>query len=169
MQMTNELGRMLPMLLFGLVLLGFARFKPRGTRLFIGVFFALMGIAINATLVVLNPQSFVALGDKSFIPFYRWAFTSLVAPQPAVWGGLVAAFEVTAGLLMITRGPTRTIGLLAGILLLLTITPFGWEELPSPLMAAALVLLLTAEESPRVPRVPRAPSHLRPAGPPLRA
>src|SRR5579884_2304489 len=159
----NELSRALPMLLFGMALLVLAWFKPRGTRLFVGAFFVLMGIAVNATLVALNPQSFVALGKDSFIPFYRWAFASLVAPQPAVWGGLVAAFEVVTGLLMLGKGVSRKVGLVAGIVFLLAITPFGWEELPSPLMAAAVALLLKLEQSPATRRQRRASMHLRPA------
>lgn len=65
----------------------------------------------------------------------------------------MAAFEVITGLLMITKGTTSRLGLLAGIAFLLAITPFGWEELPSPLMAAAVALLLKEERRSDAPRL----------------
>ena len=86
-------------------------------------------------------------------PPYEWVFEQVVARAPAVFGLLVASYEVTIGLLMIKGGEWGSLGLLGGIVFLTVIAPLGPWTVPNLIMAAALGAVLL--------RDPRLPSSLR--------
>ena len=77
----------------------------------------------------------------------------MVARAPAVFGLLVASYEVTIGLLMMRVGEWGSLGLLGGIVFLVVIAPLGPWTVPNIIMAAALGAILL--------RDPRLPSSLR--------
>ena len=84
----------------------------------------------------------------------------MVAKAPAVFGLLVASYEVTIGLMMIKGRQWGSLGLVGGIVFLLVIAPSGPWTVPNLIMAAALGAILL--------RDPRLPSSLRgvSSGPP---
>lgn len=116
---------------------------PELGRVVLGVFFIVMAVGVNVVFVLVAPDGFVKLGtDASLIPPYHSIFEHVVAEAPAVFGLLVAAFEVAVGLLMIRGGRWTSWGLVGGIVFLLAITPLGPWTLPNVIMATALGVIL---------------------------
>ena len=139
---------------FCLVALGLALWRPGAGRRALGIFFIIMAVGINVVFVLAAPDGFVDLGTSApLLPPYEWVFEHVVARAPAVFGLLVASFEVTVGLLMIRGGQWGSVGLLGGIVFLLVIAPLGPWTVPNLIMAAALGAILL--------RDPRLPSSLR--------
>ena len=129
----------------GLVLL-LCLIRPYAGRVFVGVFFLVMALAVNVVLVLVAPEQFVALGtDAPVLPPYEWFFENVVAVAPPVFGLLAAAYEIAVALLMLGKGRHAKWGLLGGIAFLLAITPLGVWTLGNPIMALALAYLLTKE------------------------
>ena len=139
---------------FCLAALGLALWRPRAARRALGIFFIIMAVGINVMFVLTAPDGFVDLGTSApLLPPYEWVFEHVVARAPAVFGLLVASYEVAIGLLMIKGGQWGSLGLLGGIVFLLVIAPLGPWTVPNLVMAAALGAILL--------RDPRLPSSLR--------
>jgi hypothetical protein len=126
-----------------LAALGLCLWRPELGRVVLGVFFIVMAVGVNVVYVLVAPDGFVKLGTNApLIPFYRWAFEHIVVTAPAVFGLLVAAFEIAVGLLMLNGGRQTNWGLIGGIVFLVAITPLGPWTLPNLIMAAALGVIL---------------------------
>jgi hypothetical protein len=139
---------------FCLVALGLAFWRPGAGRRALGIFFIIMAVGVNVVFVLAAPDGFVDLGTSApLLPPYEWVFEHVVARVPAVFGLLVASYEITIGLLMMKGGQWGSLGLLGGIVFLLVIAPLGPWTVPNLIMAAALVAILL--------RDPRLPSSLR--------
>ena len=138
--------QLIPWAIFCIAVSAFCFIRPRPARGFVGVFFILMAIGVNAVLSFVAPDQFVKLGtDNALIPFYAWAFQSFVAPAPQLVGMLAAAGETAIGLLILSGGSRTKLGLLGAIIFLIAITPLGIWTLPNPIFAAGLVRLLRKE------------------------
>lgn len=96
--------------------------RPRATRIFLGFFFIAMGLAVNLTLALTDPQSFVELGSHSYLPLYRWVFENLVARNPVLMVAPVIVYEVSIGTLMLGKGTAARLGFAGAIVFLLAIT-----------------------------------------------
>jgi hypothetical protein len=118
--------------------------RPHAGRVFVGVFFLIMAVAVNVVLVLVAPEQFVALGtDTAILPPYEWFFENVVAVAPPAFGLMAATYEIAVALLMLGKGRYAKWGLLGGIAFLLAITPLGVWTLGNPIMALALAYLLT--------------------------
>ncbi|MFB9405652.1 hypothetical protein [Pseudarthrobacter polychromogenes] len=138
--------QLIPWLVFCVAFLVFCFARPNGARIFIGIFFIVMALGVNALLAFVAPEQFVAMGtDDPLIPVYAWVFQNVVAAAPTVVGMLAAAGEIVVGLLVLSHGRKVKVGLLAAIVFLLLVTPLGVWTLPNPLMAVGLARLLTQE------------------------
>ena len=138
--------QLIPWLIFCAAFLLFSLVRPNGARTFIGIFFTVMALGVNALLSFMAPDVFVSIGTaEPLIPFYAWFFQHVVAVAPPVVGLVAAAGEITVGLLILSRGRRVKLGLISAIVFLLVITPLGVWTLPNPLMAAGLARLLTKE------------------------
>ncbi|WP_139003363.1 hypothetical protein [Arthrobacter crystallopoietes] len=156
--------QLIPWLIFCLAVLAFCLLRPNAARIFIGIFFIIMAVAVNALLSVLAPEQFVRLGaDAPLIPFYAWFFEHVVALAPQVVGILAAAGETAVGLLILASGRYVKLGLGAAIIFLIVITPLGVWTLPNPIFAAALAWLLRNDYPLSLWQLLRARRH--PAGP----
>jgi len=139
---------------FCLVALGLALWRPEAGRLVLGIFFISMAIGVNVVFVLAAPDGFVDLGTSApLLSPWGWVFAHVVAKAPAVFGLLVASFEVTIGLMMMKGRRWGSLGLVGGIVVLLVIAPLGPWTVPNLIMAAALGAILL--------RDPRLPSSLR--------
>ena len=128
---------------FCLVALGLALWRPDAGRLVLGIFFIIMAVGVNVVFVLAAPGGFVDLGTSApLLSPWGWVFEHVVAKAPAVFGLLVASFEITIGLLMIKGGQWGSLGLLGGIVFLLVIAPLGPWTVPNLIMAAALGAIL---------------------------
>jgi uncharacterized membrane protein YkgB len=126
-----------------LAALGLCLWRSELGRVVLGVFFIVMAVGVNLVFVLVAPDGFVKLGTNApLVPFYRWVFEHIVAMAPAVFGLLVATFEITVGVLMIKGGRRANWGLAGGIAFLVAIAPLGPWTLPNLIMAAALGVLL---------------------------
>jgi len=130
--------------------------RPHAGRVFVGVFFLVMAVAVNVVLVLVAPGQFVALGTDSpiFWP-YEWFFENVVAAAPPVFGLLAAAYEIVIALMMLGKGRYVKWGLIGGICFLLATTPLGVWTLGNPILAVALAYLLTKDYSSSLPQMLR--------------
>lgn len=126
-----------------LAALGLCLWRPELGRVVLGIFFIVMAVGVNVVFVLVAPDGFVKLGTNApLIPLYEWVFEHIVVHAPAVVGLLVAAFEITVGVLMIRGGRLTNWGLIGGIVFLVGIMPLGPWTLPNVIMAAALDVVL---------------------------
>jgi hypothetical protein len=137
--------RLIIWLVFVLVVLAFCWVKPNAARIFLGFFFIVMGIGFHVVLILLNPHGYDGFSTSAFLPLYRWGFRAIVMPYPLAFALVAAAFEITVGLLMLSKRQYTKPALIAGSLFLLAITPLGVETLPNALLAFGLVYLATKE------------------------
>jgi hypothetical protein len=121
----------------------FCFWKPQSARVFVGVFFAAMGLGIHGMFVLTNPQRYVDFAANAPIPVYRDIGTGLIEPNPQAFGLFMLIFETAMSLLILSRGRYVKLGLLGAVLFLLAITPLGAEELPNVILAAGMASLLT--------------------------
>ncbi|MEC5191014.1 MULTISPECIES: hypothetical protein [unclassified Arthrobacter] len=133
-------------LVFCTAFLALSLWKPGAARIFLGVFFILMAVAVNLVLSFVAPEVFLSLGtDDPLVPSYVWVFHNVVALSPQGVGALAAAGELTVGMLILGRGRSVKIGLALAIAFLLLITPVGIWTLPNPVMAAGAAWLMTRD------------------------
>ncbi|QCO99679.1 hypothetical protein FCN77_20685 [Arthrobacter sp. 24S4-2] len=136
--------QLIPWLVFCTAFLALSLWKPGAARIFLGLFFILMAVAVNLVLSFVAPELFVSLGtDDPLVPFYMWVFQNVVALLPQGVGVLAAAGELAVGLLILSRGRRVNIGLASAIAFLLLITPVGLWTLPNPVMAVGAAWLMT--------------------------
>lgn len=128
---------------FTLAVAVFCFWKPQPARVFVGLFFAAMGLGVNGMFVLTNPQGFVDFAANAPIPAYRDIGLALVEPNPRAFGLFMLVFEVAVSLLILSRGRYVKLGLGGAVLFLLGITPLGKEELPNVILAAGMASLLT--------------------------
>lgn len=135
--------QLIPWSIFCVAVLVLCLLRPHAARIFIGIFFIIMAVAVNALLSIVAPDQFVRLGvDAPLIPFYAWFFDHVVAPAPQIIGILTAAGEIAVGLLILSSGRRVKLGLTGAIVFLIIITPLGIWTLPNPVLAAGLASLL---------------------------
>jgi hypothetical protein len=103
-----------------------------------------MGLGVNTTIAIVAPDSFPGLATGSVLPFYRWFFGTIVAAHPLLWVLPVGVvWEVTAGVLMLSKGLYVKAGLIMALLFLIGITPFSFATLPNIIFALDFQYLLT--------------------------
>ncbi|SDP84321.1 hypothetical protein SAMN04487914_1574 [Arthrobacter sp. ok909] len=138
--------QLIPWLVFCTAFLALSLWKPPAARIFLGVFFILMAVAVNLVWSLVAPELFVTLGtDDPLVPFYVWVFQNVVTLSPQGFGALAAAGELTVGLLILSHGWKVKIGLALAVAFLLLITPLGIWTLPNPVMAAGAAWLMTKD------------------------
>lgn len=136
--------------------------RPNAGRIFLGIFFLIMAIAVNVVLVLVAPEQFVALGTEgAIVPLYEWSFEHIVAVAPAVFGLLTAAYEIAIGLLLLSHGRLVKWGLIGGIVFLIGITPLGIFTLANPILALAMAYLLTKNFDKSLAEMIRSATHPR--------
>jgi hypothetical protein len=99
--------------------------------------------AVHVAIVVTGTETYRQFADTAFLPFVQQAWLSVFMPHAALLGLLLAAFELTAGLLILAGGRKTTLGLLGALAFHLGLMLFGWGfwfwSVP---MLAVLVALL---------------------------
>jgi hypothetical protein len=130
---------------FTIVVAAFCVWRPQAARIFVGFFFAAMGLGIHGGFIATNPQSYVDFAANSSWPIYRDMGVWLTEPNPLAFGIFMLSFETVTAALILSRGCYVTWGLIAAICFLGGITPLGLEEAPNVILAAGLAFLLTKE------------------------
>lgn len=97
--------QLVPWLILCIAVSALCLIRPNAARIFVGVFFIIMAVAVNAVLSIIAPDQFVRLGaDAPLIPFYGWFFEQIVALAPQLVGILAAIGEIAIGLLVLSSG-----------------------------------------------------------------
>jgi hypothetical protein len=129
-------------LIFAVLVTILCLWRPNAGRLFVGLFFWLMAIAVNGTLVIINPQGFVDFANNSPIVLYRDLAVPVVEFNPRLFGITLIVFEVMIGWLLLGKDRQVRLGLMGAMVFLVGIVPLGLEEVPNVLLPLALATLL---------------------------
>jgi hypothetical protein len=125
----------------GVVLLSFVR--PNVGRIFLGIFFLVMALAVNGGFTLTNPQAYVEYASGALLPAYRELALTVVPLNPTAFGVLLMAYELAMGLLLLHRGNAVKIGLWGTAIFLLGISPLSYLQFPWLGLLVAQVYLLT--------------------------
>ncbi|MBI4927396.1 MAG: hypothetical protein HY835_06500 [Anaerolineae bacterium] len=143
-------------IVFVLVLIGLAVFRPAVGRVVCGVFFLIMALGVNVPVTLIDPTLFAQAGAHAVLPVYRWFFTEVLARYPLPFVIALILFETTVGVLILSRGKGVRLGLLGAVLFCLFLTPVGVEEFTAPLLAIPYALLMRKDFPQPVLRLSRA-------------
>jgi hypothetical protein len=129
----------------------------------VAVLYIVTGAAVNAYYLVTGAD-YGNFADAAHFSFVRDTWQSVVVPNHTVWIGLLVAFEVIVGLLVLSGGRRAQLGLLGAIAMHLALPVFGWIfTIWSLVMLPAFALLLRAEAHATArPRTPVRPRNARP-------
>jgi len=130
---------------FTVAVAAFCVWRPQAARIFVGLFFAAMGLGIHGGLIATNPHRYVDFAAQAPWATYRDLGLWLTEPSPLMFGIFMLTFETVIAALILSRGRYVRWGLAGAILFLIGITPLGLEEVPNVVLAAGLALLLTKE------------------------
>lgn len=117
--------------------------RPQPARIFVGLFFAAMGLGVHGAMIATDPQSYVDFADAAPWAPYRELSLWLVEPNPLAFGVFMLVFETVIAVLVLSHGRYVTWGLVGAIVFLVGITPLGLEEIPNVVLAGGLAYLLT--------------------------
>jgi hypothetical protein len=119
--------------------------RPRPMRIVVGIFFMLMAVGIHGSTVLTDPSSYLAFANGALVPLYRDVAVAIVQVNQVAFGLFMLGFELVIAFLILWRGRAVRLGLWAGVVFLLGITPLGVEELPNPILALGLAALATRD------------------------
>jgi hypothetical protein len=94
-------------------------------RSLVGGFFLVMG-GVHLGLVSADPEVYRHFADHGLFAFVRDGWRDIVMAAPAVYGLLLMAGEITAGVLLLVGGRTARIGWSAVLVFHLLLLLFGW-------------------------------------------
>lgn len=127
---------------FSVAYLLFCIYLPRPARIFVGVFYIIMGLGVNLMLVLFFPEAFVMIGSEPLLAIYRPIFDTLVPAAPVAWGLFIALFEITMGVMILTKGWTARLGLIGYTIFCLAIVPLNWMSFPAWCLAVGHIHIL---------------------------
>jgi hypothetical protein len=130
---------------FAIILAVLAYFRPKIGRMVVGIFFLTMALGVNVPILLTNPTLFAATGAKAFLPIYRWFFGEILANYPIPFVIALILFEMSVGILILSKGKAVRLGLIAASGFCLFLTPVGMEEITSPLLIVSFVILMRYE------------------------
>jgi hypothetical protein len=129
------------MIIFAIILAFLAYFKPRIGKIVTGIFFLIMAFGVNVPVLLTDPTLFAVAGEKAFLPVYRWFFTEILINYPIPFVVALILFEATTGVLILSKGKSMNLGLLAASLFCLFLVPVGLEEITSPALIISFAIL----------------------------
>ena len=104
------------------------------------------GSLVHVAIVVTGTETYRHFANTAFLPVVKQAWLSVFMAHAALLGLLLAAFELTVGLLILAGGRKTTLGLLAAVAFHLGLMLFGWGFWAwSVPMLAMLVALLRCD------------------------
>ena len=94
-------------------------------RMVVGGFFLVMG-GVHLGLVSADPEVYRHFADQGLFAFVRDGWQDIVMAAPRVYGLLLMAGEVLAGVLLLTGGRAARVGWIAVIVFHVLLMLFGW-------------------------------------------
>jgi hypothetical protein len=119
--------------------------KPNAGRIFLGLFFLAMAIAVNGSFTFGDPQAYVEYASGALIPLYRDIALTIVELNPVLFGLLLMAFEIAIGLLILHKQKSVRIGLIGTMVFLIGIAPLSIVQIPWLGLIIGEAYLLTKE------------------------
>ncbi|MBN1996665.1 hypothetical protein JW935_03865 [candidate division KSB1 bacterium] len=95
------------------------------TRFIIAILF-LTGAMINTIFLISSPHVFKEFAVDAFLPIYKQLWSSLVYPHLTVFVGLVALFELSLTILLLSKGVKVKTGFILATVFMPTLVPFWW-------------------------------------------
>lgn len=84
------------------------------------------GSLVHVAIVVTGTEAYRHFADTAYIPVVKQAWLSVFMPHAALFGLLLAAFELAVGLLILAGRRKTTFGLGAAVAFHLGLMLFGW-------------------------------------------
>jgi hypothetical protein len=119
--------------------------KPNSGRLFLGLLFLVMAIAVNGSFTFRNPQAYAQYADGALFPWYRDLALGVVRVNAVLFGLMLMSFEIAMGLLLLHRRTSVRIGLIGTMVFLIGIAPLSYVQWPWLGLIVAQAHLLTKE------------------------
>jgi hypothetical protein len=119
--------------------------RPNAGRIFIGLFFLVMAFGVHGYFIVANPQGYLDFANDFSLSIFRDLAVTIVEVSPIGFGVLMLVFETAVGLLILSKGRYVDVGLIAGIVFLVGIAPWGMITLPNLILALAMTYLVAQE------------------------
>lgn len=132
-------------LLFSIIMIVISLRKPNAGRIVFGIFFLVMAIGVNGTVTLTNPQLYVDYGQDALLVLYREICSNIISSNPVVFGLLLIIYEITIGLLMLSKGRHVKLGLVGSIIFLIAISPVSLIQIPWLALIIAPAYLLTKD------------------------
>ena len=129
-------------------------------RSIVGGFFLTMG-GVHIGLVSADTEIYRHFADGALIPGLSTLWQDVFMAHPAVWGLLLAAFEITCGTLLLMGGRTARIGWVAVLAFHVALMGFGWGFWAWSVPVLTVLVPAALIDWPRL--VPRAAASARPA------
>jgi hypothetical protein len=113
-----------------------------GGRLLLTLVF-LAGATFNLLVILRHPESLRGFADLAVLDFLRVLILEWVVPYGTLFVGLLIAFEVTVGVLLLARGMAVRLALVAALAFYVALVPavreYGLANLPFFLVALVLL------------------------------
>jgi hypothetical protein len=127
---------------------------PDFDRLFIALWYIPLGIALHGAVVVTgDPTAYNYFGEGTYLPVYRYFFMEIVPQNVVFWATLALLFELTLGLLILSRGIAVKIGLLLSAIFQLLLAPTGVTGIVNVLLAIGCLMLLHFDYDQTIPEL----------------
>jgi hypothetical protein len=123
------------------VFLSFA--KPNTARIFLGIFFFVMGLGVNLFFLITQPSFIYDYGKNAWLPLYRLLSDRIIAPAPILFGILLILFEVAMGVFLLSRRGWVTAGLIGVTVFVLALIPISAVQGVWALSVIGTIYLLT--------------------------
>jgi hypothetical protein len=121
----------------------------------VGLLF-LVGGALLHVVNLATGADYAGFADPAHFAWVTDAWRAVVGPRQLLFIGLLVAFEVAVGILVLSGGRRTQIGLVAVLAFYLALCLFGWIEVVwFAVMLAPILLLLRAERSAATRPAPR--------------
>jgi hypothetical protein len=114
-------------------------------RVALGVLFIGAGALVNL-FYLLTGADYGTFADAAHVAFVRDTWHAVVAPRQAVFIGVLIAFEIAVGVLILSAGRRTELGLAGAIGMHVGLLVFGWVfTIWGAVMLVAFALLLRAQ------------------------
>jgi hypothetical protein len=131
-------------ILFSLLAVILGLLRPHAYRIFLGIFFLVMGIGVNLIFLITQPEFVYVYGRESWLPLYRTLTERIIGASPGGFGIALIMVEVLMGAFLLSRGVWVKIGLIGTMAFVLALVPISPAQIAwvGPVVANGYLLTL---------------------------
>ncbi len=149
-------GPIITGLAFSATVIFLSFWRPNTGRIVLGFFFIVMGLGINLTFVLTNPNFIAEYGSSAWLPLYRILTERIIAVNPLLFGILLIIFEIIMGCFLLSKGIWVKLGLIGTMIFVLMLVPIALEQIVWAAVIVANIYLLTKNFDTSFPTMLRA-------------